>query len=104
VTFPNQDIIDDGPEKQQKFMEYFGKKHYQPVSGTVKGHPGFHIIHRNGNKAELANFFKEKATSTLWHQDVSYEKQPPGYVMLGLLQGPAVGGDTVFASTDEAYS
>jgi sulfonate dioxygenase len=34
---------------------------------------------------------------------VSYEIQPPGYVMLGLLQGPDVGGDTVFAATDMAY-
>lgn len=104
VTFPDQDMIDAGPAKQQAFMKHFGKPHYQPVSGTVKGYPGFHIIHRNGNKEELARFFQEKATSTLWHQDVSYEKQPPGYVMLGLLQGPQVGGDTVFASTDEAYS
>lgn len=103
LAFPDQDIIDAGPAQQQEFMNYFGKPNYQPVSGTVKGYPGFHIIHRDGNKDEIARFFETKATSTLWHQDVSYEIQPPGYVMLGLLQGPKVGGDTVFAATDDAY-
>lgn len=103
LAFPNQDLIDAGPSQQQQFMNYFGKPNYQPVSGTVKGHPGFHIIHRDGNKEEIAKFLEQKATTTLWHQDVSYEIQPPGYVMLGLLQGPEVGGDTVFAATDAAY-
>jgi sulfonate dioxygenase len=103
VAFPNQDLIDAGPAAQQGFMEYFGKLNYQPVSGTVRGHPGFHIIHRDGNKEDIARFMEARLTSCLWHQDVSYEIQPPGYVMLGLLDGPEVGGDTVFASTGEAY-
>jgi sulfonate dioxygenase len=103
VAFPNQDLIDAGPAAQQEFMEYFGKLNYQPVSGTVRGHPGFHIIHRDGNKEDIARFMEARLTSCLWHQDVSYEIQPPGYVMLGLLDGPEVGGDTVFASTGEAY-
>ncbi|KAI9745076.1 MAG: hypothetical protein M1818_001354 [Claussenomyces sp. TS43310] len=103
LAFPSQDLIDAGPGVQQEFMRFFGKPNYQPVSGSVKGYPGFHIIHRNGNREEIARFFEEKTTSTLWHQDVSYESQPPGYVMLGLLEGPEVGGDTVFSATDEAY-
>ncbi|KAF8147722.1 hypothetical protein B0H34DRAFT_281762 [Crassisporium funariophilum] len=103
VAFPNQDLIDAGPAAQQEFMNYFGKANYQPVSGTVRGYPGFHIIHRNGNKDEINRFLEQKSTTTLWHQDVSYEIQPPGYVMLGLLEGPEVGGDTVFAATDAAY-
>lgn len=103
VAFPNQDLIDAGPAAQEEFMKYFGKLNYQPVSGTVRGHPGFHIIHRDGNKEDIARFMEARLTSCLWHQDVSYEIQPPGYVMLGLLNGPDVGGDTVFASTGEAY-
>ncbi|CAO2656557.1 Nn.00g053600.m01.CDS01 [Neocucurbitaria sp. VM-36] len=103
VAFPDQDLINAGPAAQQKFMDYFGKPNYQPVSGTVRGHPGFHIIHRDGNKEDIARFMEARLTSNLWHQDVSYEIQPPGYVMLGLLNGPSVGGDTVFASTGEAY-
>jgi hypothetical protein len=103
VAFPNQDLIDAGPAAQAEFMGYFGKPNYQPVSGTVRGYPGFHIIHRDGNKEEISRFLEQRTTTTLWHQDVSYEIQPPGYVMLGLLEGPDVGGDTVFAATDMAY-
>jgi sulfonate dioxygenase len=103
VAFPDQDLIDAGPAKQAEFMRYFGKPNYQPISGSLKGHPGFHIIHRDGNRDEIARFLEARTTTTLWHQDVSYEIQPPGYVMLGLLQGPDVGGDTVFAATDAAY-
>lgn len=103
LAFPDQDLIDAGPESQEKFMRHFGKPNYQPVSGTVRGHPGFHIIHRDGNREEISRFLEQRTTTTLWHQDVSYEIQPPGYVMLGLLEGPEVGGDTVFAATDLAY-
>ncbi|KAI1098420.1 alpha-ketoglutarate-dependent taurine dioxygenase [Jackrogersella minutella] len=103
LAFHDQDLIDDGPATQQGFMNYYGKPNYQPVSGSIKDHPGFHIIQRDGNKDELTRFLDQKSTTTLWHQDVSYEIQPPGYVMLGFLQGPDNGGDTVFASTDTAY-
>ncbi|CAI7596893.1 unnamed protein product [Penicillium pancosmium] len=103
LAFPDQDLIDDGPDAQESFMRYFGKPNYQPVSGTIRNHPAFHVIHRDGNREEIARFLEARTTTTLWHQDVSYEIQPPGYVMLGLLQGPDVGGDTVFSATDMAY-
>ncbi|KAJ5812629.1 hypothetical protein N7474_008930 [Penicillium riverlandense] len=103
LAFPEQDLIDAGPDAQEQFMRHFGKPNYQPVSGSMKGHPAFHIIHRDGNREEIARFLEQRTTTTLWHQDVSYEIQPPGYVMLGLLDGPQVGGDTVFAATDMAY-
>ena len=103
VLRDQRDFLQSGPQFQQDFMAYFGKPNYQPVTGCVKGFPGFHIIHRDGNQAEIAKFFEHKMTSTLWHQDVSYEAQPPGYIMLGILACPDVGGDTVFADTTEAY-
>jgi sulfonate dioxygenase len=103
VAFPNQDLINAGLEAQEDFMKHFGKLNYQPVSGTVKDHPSFHVIHRDGNKDEIDLFFAKKSTSCLWHQDVSFERQPPGYVMLGLLEGPECGGDSVFAAADTAY-
>ncbi|PUU75026.1 hypothetical protein B9Z19DRAFT_996566 [Tuber borchii] len=104
VVLRDQDFADWGPASQQNFAEYFGKPNYQPVTGSVPGFPAFHIIHRDGNQAEIDKFFEHKLTSTLWHQDVSYERQPPGYVILCILQAPEVGGDTVFASTTEAYN
>jgi sulfonate dioxygenase len=103
VAFPDQDLIDAGFEAQENFMKHFGKLNYQPVSGTIKDHPAFHVIHRDGNKDEIDRFFAKKSTSCLWHQDVSFERQPPGYVMLGLLEGPEVGGDSIFAAADMAY-
>ena len=103
VLRDQREFLKAGPKFQQDFMAYYGKPNYQPVTGCVKGFPGFHIIHRDNNEAEIEKFFQHKMTSTLWHQDVSYELQPPGYIMLGILNCPEVGGDTVFADTAEAY-
>ena len=104
VVFRDQlDFLHKGPGFQEEFMAYFGKPNIQPVTGAVKGHPDFHIIHRDNNQEEIEAFLRQKATSCLWHQDVSYEPQPPGYIMLGILACPDVGGDTVFADTCEAY-
>lgn len=104
VVFRDQlDFLEAGPAAQQDFMTHFGVPNIQPVTGSVKGHPGFHIIHRDNNQDEVEAHLRRKMTSTLWHQDVSYERQPPGYIMLGILACPEVGGDTVFADTQEAY-
>jgi sulfonate dioxygenase len=116
VAFPGQDFINAGPAAVQEFKDYFGKRNYHPVSASL---PGARVVvggvddvyfsqdcpasHRDGKKSDLDAFFAQKTTPCLWHQDVGYEMQPPGYVMLGLLDGPKVGGDTIFAVTDEAY-
>jgi sulfonate dioxygenase len=97
------DFLRAGPQFQVDFMSHFGKLSIQPVTGAVKGFPQFHIIHRDSNEEEIKRFFETKMTSTLWHHDVSYERQPPGYIMLGILACPDVGGDTVVADTAEAY-
>lgn len=97
------EFLHSGPQFQVDFMSHFGKLSRQPVSGSIRGHGEFHIIHRDGNQDEVDNFFKHKMMATLWHHDVSYERQPPGYVMLGILACPDVGGDTVIADTVEAY-
>jgi len=105
VVFRDQDFADWGPENQQNFAKHFGKANYQPVTGSVPGFPGFHIIYRDGsNQEEVARFFEQKSSASLWHHDVSYEKQPPGYVVLCILQCPESGGDTVMASMTEAYN
>ena len=97
------DFLRAGPQFQVDFMSYFGKLSNQPVTGAIKGFPQFHIIHRDGNEEEINTFFKHKMTTTIWHHDVSYERQPPGYIMLGILACPDVGGDTIVADTVEAY-
>jgi len=97
------DFLKTGPQFQVDFMEHYGKLSKQPVTGAVKGFPQFHIIHRDGNEEEIEHFFKHKMTTTIWHHDVSYERQPPGYIMLGILACPDVGGDTVVADMSMAY-
>ena len=97
------DFLRAGPQFQVDFMSHFGKLSNQPVTGAIKGFPQFHIIHRDGNEEEIDAFFKHKMTTTIWHHDVSYERQPPGYIMLGILACPEVGGDTIVADTAEAY-
>ncbi|KAH8599758.1 putative alpha-ketoglutarate-dependent sulfonate dioxygenase [Bisporella sp. PMI_857] len=74
-----------GPQFQVDFMEYYGKLSMQPVTGHIKGFPQYHM------------------TTTIWHHDVSYERQPPGYIMLGILACPNVGGDTIVCDTTVAY-
>ena len=66
------EFLHAGPQPQEDFMSYFGKLSYQPVSGCVKGHPAFHIIHRDRDEEEIKKFFQKKTTSSLWHHDVSY--------------------------------
>ena len=95
-------FLQTGPDHQQDFMTYFGKLNVQPASGSVIGNPAFHIVYRDDNE-EIDVYLRRKTTTTGWHQDVSYERQPPGYVMLGILACPDVGGDTIFADTNEAY-
>ncbi|KAG9246082.1 putative alpha-ketoglutarate-dependent sulfonate dioxygenase [Calycina marina] len=104
VVLRNQvGFLKSGPQFQVDFMEHYGKLSIQPVSGHIKGFPQYHIIHRDHNEDEVKNFLQSKMTTALWHQDVSYEKQPPGYVMLGILACPDVGGDTVVCDTNVAY-
>ena len=97
------DFLKTGPQFQVDFMQHYGKLSHQPVSGAVRGFPQFHIIHRDGNEDEIEQFFRHKMTTTIWHHDVSYERQPPGYIMLGILACPDVGGDTVVADMSMAY-
>jgi sulfonate dioxygenase len=103
VVVRDQDFADIGPARQQEFSNHFGKPNYQPVTGSVPGFPGFHIVYRDGNRREIERYFEQRSSASLWHHDVSYERQPPGYVTLCMLQCPESGGDTVVASMTEAY-
>jgi sulfonate dioxygenase len=103
VLREQSDFLHSGPQFQVDFMSYFGKLSQQPVTGAIKGFPQFHVIHRDGNEDEIKTFFKHKMTTAIWHHDVSHERQPPGYIMLGILACPDVGGDTIVADTCAAY-
>jgi sulfonate dioxygenase len=97
------DFLQAGPQFQVDFMEHYGKLAHHPVTGSLKGFPQFHIIHRDGNEDEIEQYFKQKMTTAIWHHDLSYLKQPPGYSMLANLACPDVGGDTVIVDMAMAY-
>lgn len=97
------DFLNAGPQFQVDFMSYFGKLSNQPVTGAIKGFPQYHVIHRDNNEEDIKKFLSKKTLTTIWHHDVSYERQPPGYIMLGILACPDVGGDTIVADTVEAH-
>lgn len=44
-----------------------------------------------------------RLSSSTWHSDVTYEKQPPGLTALFLFDSPASGGDTGYADQRAAY-
>ncbi|CDM30353.1 Taurine catabolism dioxygenase TauD/TfdA [Penicillium roqueforti FM164] len=86
------------------FGGYFGRHHIHPTSGAPEGYPEIHLVHRNNNSWEFDEYLAAKNSSVAWHSDVTYEQQPPGTTFLYLLDGPEVGGDTVFVNQVEAYN
>jgi len=103
VVFRGQDFKDIGAEKQKKFGSYFGKLHVHPVGAHVKDHIEFHSIYLGPDNLYRAQRRSSKLTTTGYHSDVSYEHQPPGITLLTLLEVPATGGDTGWASQVVAY-
>lgn len=63
------------------------------------------VLRQKGKEPFRAEYRVEDQLSyTLWHSDVSYERQPPGTTFFWLLDQPEVGGDTLFLSQVEAYN
>jgi sulfonate dioxygenase len=104
VAFRDQDFADLHIKKALDFGGYFGRHHIHPTSGAPEGYPQVHIVHRGTDDTTARDFFEERTNSITWHSDVTYEKQPPGTTFLYLLDGPAAGGDTLFANQAAAYS
>nr|OQO16934.1 hypothetical protein B0A51_13852 [Rachicladosporium sp. CCFEE 5018] len=103
VAFRAQDFADLPIDEALKVAEYFGPSHIHPASGAPKGYPKVHLVHRSADDTTVQDFFQERTNSITWHSDVTYEMQPPGTTFLYLLDGPAAGGDTLFANMAVAY-
>lgn len=99
VAFRDQDLADLPIGDALDFGGYFGRHHIHPTSGSPEGYPEIHLVHRNNNI--LGN--EGVNSSVSWHSDVTYEQQPPGTTFLYILDGPEVGGDTIFVDQVEAY-
>lgn len=103
VAFRDQDFADLDIRDALDFGGYFGRHHIHPTSGAPEGYPEVHLVHRGTDDTTARDFFEERTNSITWHSDVTYEKQPPGTTFLYLLDGPAAGGDTLFANQAAAY-
>ncbi|KAJ5103599.1 hypothetical protein N7532_004128 [Penicillium argentinense] len=104
VAFRDQDFADLSIQEALDFGGYFGRHHIHPTSGSPEGYPEIHLVHRNNNAWELDEYLAGKNSCVSWHSDVTYEQQPPGTTFLYLLDGPEVGGDTVFVNQVVAYN
>ena len=104
VAFRDQDFADIPIKDALDFGGYFGRHHIHPTSGAPEGYPEVHLVHRGTDDTTARDFFEERTNSITWHSDVTYEKQPPGTTFLYLLDGPAAGGDTLFANQAAAYN
>lgn len=103
VAFRDQDFADLHIKDALNIGGYFGRHHIHPTSGAPEGYPEVHLVHRGTDDTTARDFFEERTNSITWHSDVTYEKQPPGTTFLYLLDGPAAGGDTLFANQAAAY-
>lgn len=103
VVFRDQDFTLKGPKFAKEYVEYFGPLHIHPTLGTPEGFPELHVTFRGASKLELEKAFATRNNNIGWHSDVSYELNPPATTFFAVIQGPELGGDTIFADTVEAY-
>jgi len=98
VVFRNQqDFIDRDVDYHRAWGSHFGRLHIHPTSGHPTGAPELHLVYRDAN--HTFNFENDDGITSLnWHNDVSYELQPPGLTTFFLLAQPSTGGDTLFSS------
>lgn len=89
VFFRDQDL---SPEQQADFARQFGT--------VTEGHPVIPAI--EGNREVLAIDGREDRASW-WHTDVTFLDTPPFGSILAMVEAPEVGGDTMWASLQDAY-
>ncbi|KAK0719036.1 hypothetical protein B0T21DRAFT_386665 [Apiosordaria backusii] len=85
VVFRGQDFKDIGVEKQKEFGRYFGPLHIHPVGAHVKDNLELHNIYLGPDNEYRNHRRGNRLTTTGYHSDVSYERQPPGITILTLL-------------------
>lgn len=104
VLLRDQDFKDIGPERQLAIGKHFGPVHSHPTSGNIEGFSEFHVVYRDIDNNRFNDLREsERINHTSWHSDITYELQPPGTTIFFILEQPQAGGDTLFASTVEAY-
>ncbi|KAG8742463.1 hypothetical protein FRC12_015369 [Ceratobasidium sp. 428] len=103
IAFRDQPkFLAQSAEQFKEWGTYFGRLHIHPTSGHPVAIPELHLVYRDGSET-FNHEQQNRITTTLWHSDVSYERQPPGLTTFFLLAQPSSGGgDTLFVSQVQA--
>src|SRR4051794_34073625 len=78
------------------FAQRFGVLEDHPVVGSDPEHPGLVCIYKDLDSAP--DYFENA-----WHCDATWREKPPFGAVLRCVEGPAVGGDTIWANMERAY-
>ncbi|KAF4626617.1 hypothetical protein G7Y89_g11544 [Cudoniella acicularis] len=89
--------------QQIEFASYFGELHIHQMAGIIPDLPWVHPIHKDETSVNARSH-------QIWHSDVSYELQPPGFTLLRMdtlpkagPNGSEAGGDTIWANGFAIY-
>jgi taurine dioxygenase len=93
LFFRDQDIT---RAEHVAFARHFGALEDHPVAGSDPENPGLVRIYKS---PDLPNDRYENA----WHADATWREKPPMGCVLRCVEGPAVGGDTMWANMVLAY-
>lgn len=89
--------------QQLELGKHWGNLHRHATTALPKGWDNgldeVHVVYTDENNVPNTAFTQ----TYLWHSDVTYEKQPPSYTTLKLLDGPSEGGDTSWVSGYALY-
>lgn len=78
------------------FARRFGELEDHPVAGGDPDHPGLVRIYKDLNSPP-------EHYENAWHCDATWREAPPMGCVLRQIEGPAVGGDTIWANMAKAY-
>jgi taurine dioxygenase len=78
------------------FAERFGPLEDHPVAGSDPDHPGLVRIYKDLDSPP--DHFENA-----WHCDATWREVPPMGAVLRYIEGPSVGGDTMWANMAKAY-
>jgi taurine dioxygenase len=91
LFFRDQDIT---RAEHVGFARHFGDLEDHPVAGSDPEHPGLVQIYRSEKRENYENTY---------HSDGQWRENPTMGCVLRCIEGPAVGGDTIWVNMAEAY-
>lgn len=91
IFFRNQNI---STEEHLNFAKHFGELEIHPFAPHKEGFP--EVLSITHNK-------KSRGRENTWHSDVTWREQPSLGSILRMIEGPDIGGDTLFADMGLAY-